>query len=51
MHSVVWDIIAVHKNKLVLRYLSEDGDNGYPGYLDINVFFSLNDDGELIMDY
>lgn len=51
LHSVVWDIVEVHENKLVLRYLSDDGANGYPGNLDINVSFDINNDGELIIDY
>ncbi len=47
-----WDI----KNKgmsecLELSYQSPDGEEGYPGTLDIKVEYSLSDNNELIIDY
>jgi len=34
-----------------LRYSSPEGEEEYPGNLDVEVEFRLNDDGELILDY
>jgi aldose 1-epimerase len=34
-----------------LRYLSRDGDQGYPGNLSIEVTYTLTDENELVIDY
>jgi len=36
---------------LELRYLSPDGEEGYPGNLDVRVTYRLTDDDELIVEY
>lgn len=36
---------------LVLKYLSPDGEEGFPGNLDVTVRYSFNDDNALIIDY
>lgn len=36
---------------LVLRYRSPDGEEGFPGNLDLAVKYTLTDENELIMDY
>jgi aldose 1-epimerase len=36
---------------LVLRYTSRDGEEGYPGTLDVTVTYTLTDADELIVDY
>ena len=36
---------------LYLRYFSEDGEEGYPGNLDIQVTYTLNENNELVIDY
>jgi aldose 1-epimerase len=37
--------------QLELRYLSEDGEEGYPGDLDVAVTYTLTDDNELQIEY
>lgn len=36
---------------LVLRYTSEDGEEGYPGKLETQVTYTLTDDDELVVEY
>jgi len=48
---VVWDATQPAENTLVLHYLSKDGDENFPGNLDVKVTYTLTDDNELKMDY
>jgi aldose 1-epimerase len=48
---VVWDATQPSVNTLVLHYLSKDGDENFPGNLDVKVTYTLTDDNELKMDY
>ena len=45
------EIIDNEDNILKLSYLSKDGEEGYPGNLNVNVFYSLTDDNELKIEY
>ncbi len=48
----VWRAKAVEGEVGVsLHYLSPDGEEGYPGNLDVTVVYTLTDDNELRMDY
>lgn len=50
--KVVWDAEADSTgNTLTLRYLSKDGEEGYPGNLTSIVRYTLNDDDELVIEY
>jgi len=49
--KVVWDVVSASKNKLVLKYLSANDEEGYPGELSVQVSYTLSDDDELILDY
>ncbi len=51
--KVVWDVIpaADSSASLTLTYLSKDGEEGYPGDLDITLVYTLTDDNELLIDY
>ena len=51
--KVVWnsEIIDNEDNILKLSYLSKYGEEGYPGNLNVNVFYSLTDDNELKIEY
>ena len=51
--KVVWDASPSADSfaSLTLTYLSKDGEEGYPGNLDIKVTYTLTDDDELLIDY
>ena len=50
-HNVVWDAKQISDKHLRLQYFSEDGEEGYPGNLLIQVHYILNNDNELRIDY
>ena len=50
-HNVVWDAQLISDQQLRLQYFSSDGEEGYPGNLQIQVDYSLNDENELMIDY
>jgi aldose 1-epimerase len=49
----VWDVVEekTSREKLTLHYLSIDGEEGYPGNLNVRVVYSLTENNELIIDY
>ena len=47
----IWDAEQPDDNSLVLSYVSEDMEEGFPGNLEVKVTFSINDDNELKIDY
>ncbi|MCL4151966.1 UNVERIFIED_CONTAM: hypothetical protein GTU68_029929 [Idotea baltica] len=49
----VWEMMSDNSDdqKLTLHYLSKDGEEGFPGNLDVRVVYSLTDKNELIIDY
>ena len=52
--KVVWDahpVAGVDWNGLQLKYLAKDGEEGYPGNLDISVTYKLTDKNELACEY
>jgi aldose 1-epimerase len=49
-NSKVWSA-EVKDNKLVLSLVSPDGEEGYPGRLNVSVTHSLSDDGTFTWDY
>ena len=46
-HAVVWDVIAQTDNSVTLEYKSPDGEEGFPGSLDVKVTYLLNDEDEM----
>jgi len=52
--KVFWEpdpLLAEESSALRLRYLSIDGEEGYPGNLSVSVTFSLSEDNALKIDY
>ncbi|WP_226889160.1 aldose epimerase family protein [Nostoc sp. MG11] len=51
--KVVWDAKILDSDipELLLSYLSEDGEEGYPGNLEVTVRYSFTDDNELRIEY
>ncbi len=51
--KVVWDASADNDSlpALTLKYLSKDGEEGFPGNLSVTVQYSLSDDDQLMIDY
>ena len=50
--KVVWDAKPADSTaSLTLTYLSKDGEEGYPGNLNITVVYTLTDENELLIDY
>ena len=50
-HARVWDAEVLAPNSVKLHYISPDGEEGFPGTLDITVVYTLTDDNELVIDY
>ena len=50
-HSRVWDVEFYNKNNLKMKYFAKDGEEGFPGNLNVEVTFSLNDDNEFRISY
>lgn len=50
-HARVWDAEQSSKECLTLHYLSKDGEEGFPGNLDVSVTYSLTDQNQLILTY
>ena len=50
--KVVWDAVPGDSTAtLALSYLSKDGEEGYPGNLNVTVVYTLTDENELVIDY
>lgn len=48
--KIIWDA-KPFDNGVVMNYLSKDGEEGYPGNLNIEVTYTLTNDNELKIDY
>ena len=49
--AAVWNAKQVNDSTLELTYLSKDGEEGFPGNLDVKVTYHLTNDNELKLDY
>ncbi|MCD8078950.1 MAG: galactose mutarotase [Bacteroides sp.] len=49
--SRVWQAEPVSESTLKLSYLSPDGENGFPGNLQVSLFYTVTEDNELDIRY
>lgn len=50
-HFQVWELTEQTKDSVTLRYLSKDGEEGYPGNLDVSVTFAVTENDALEITY
>ena len=50
-HAAFWEVTPFKKKSLRMIYRSKDGEEGYPGNLEVTVTYTLSDDNELVIDY
>lgn len=50
-HARIWDAKQTDQQTVVMNYLSADGEEGFPGNLQMEVTFTFTDENELIIDY
>ena len=50
-HARVWDAEQTAANQVTLKYLSKDGEEGFPGNLSVEVTYSLSDENEFKIEY
>lgn len=50
-HSRVWDAEQTSCQSVTFHYLSKDGEEGFPGNLDVKVSYTFTDENELILTY
>ncbi len=46
-----WNYVSGSEQELTLKYISRDGEEGYPGNLQVELHFQLTDDDELIYEF
>jgi len=53
-NKIVWNAETAEDesgSSVILKYKSPDGEEGYPGNLDVKVIYSLNDKNEFVINY
>lgn len=50
-HARVWDAEQTNAQSVTLHYLSADGEEGFPGNLDITVVYTFTNENEIIITY
>lgn len=51
LDMVVWDVVWQSENAIVLHYIAPDGQDGFPGNLDITMTYTLTPENEFKVDY
>ncbi|MCM1177786.1 MAG: galactose mutarotase [Bacteroidales bacterium] len=51
LDMVVWDVIACDDSTIVFNYVHPDGQDGYPGNIDIMMTYELTSDNEFKVSY
>ncbi len=50
-HNVVWEVLEESDQVLKMKYVSPDGEAGFPGNLTVIMTYSLTDDNEFEIEY
>jgi aldose 1-epimerase len=50
-HNILWNVNQLDDQKIELKYLFNDLNEGFPGNLDVKVIYSWSDKNELIIEY
>lgn len=50
-NAVVWDIEQADEQALEMKYISKDGEEGFPGRLETTINYSLTEDNTLVIYY
>ncbi|MDR2843987.1 MAG: galactose mutarotase [Candidatus Symbiothrix sp.] len=50
-NAVVWDAKLINEQTLELNYLAKDGEEGFPGNLQVTVIYQLTDDNAVEISY
>lgn len=50
-HTALWDAEQTSPDTLVLKHISPDGDEGFPGNLSITMTYTLTDTNEFVINY
>jgi aldose 1-epimerase len=50
-NNQVWKVEEVRQNSITLSYLSKDGEENYPGNLNVSVTYRISDNNEIMIDY
>ncbi len=48
---VAWDVVEVSESKIVFKYVSVDGEEGFPGTLTTVMTYELTDDNQYVITY
>lgn len=51
MDSVVWDVVEVTPSSILFRYVSPDGEEGYPGTVSVDMSYELTPESEFVIKY
>jgi aldose 1-epimerase len=50
-HNVVWEVLEADREHVALKYVSPDGEEGYPGTLTVKMTYTLTEKNEFKIDY
>lgn len=50
-HARIWDADMINGHTLKLHYHSHDGEEGFPGNLDVYIVYKLTDENEFVIKY
>ncbi|MFI3286110.1 MAG: aldose epimerase family protein [Rikenellaceae bacterium] len=51
LDSVVWNVTEVSTSHIKFHYTSQDGEEGFPGTLSIDMLYRLTDQNEFVIEY